>query len=190
MSRIRLKGDRVVLQQVGPEDAARVAAFHVRNWEHLGPWSPPRPPDFRTAEGWRGRLEQALEDTAAGVSIKLYLVSREDPSGDILGNAGLSQIVRGPFLSAYVGYALDASAQGQGLMTEALRLLVAQAFGPLALHRLQANYIPSNTRSGRVLARLGFEPEGLAKNYLFIGGAWRDHVMTALLNPEHPGPEA
>ena len=47
-----------------------------------------------------------------------------------------------------------------------------------------ANYIPENERSGRLLARLGFTREGLAKDYLFIDGAWRDHVLTALANPD------
>jgi hypothetical protein len=38
--------------------------------------------------------------------------------------------------------------------------------------------------SGRpLLERLGFASEGLAKDYLFIDGAWRDHVLTARLNP-------
>jgi ribosomal-protein-alanine N-acetyltransferase len=48
-----------------------------------------------------------------------------------------------------------------------------------------ANYRPENERSARVLERLGFEREGLAREYLFIDGAWRDHVLTSLLNPRY-----
>lgn len=40
-------------------------------------------------------------------------------------------------------------------------------------------------RSARVLARLGFVREGLAPRYLHIGGAWRDHVLNALVNPRY-----
>jgi ribosomal-protein-alanine N-acetyltransferase len=45
-----------------------------------------------------------------------------------------------------------------------------------------ANYRPQNERSARLLERLGFTREGLAKDYLFIDGAWRDHVLTSLTN--------
>jgi ribosomal-protein-alanine N-acetyltransferase len=46
-----------------------------------------------------------------------------------------------------------------------------------------ANYRPENPRSSTPARRLGFAPEGLARDYLFIDGAWRDHVLTALVNP-------
>lgn len=66
----------------------------------------------------------------------------------------------------------------------ALDALVAYAFGALGLHRVMANHLPDNERSAKLLARLGFEVEGLAKNYLFINGAWRDHVLTARTNAD------
>src|SRR3546814_9602763 len=84
-----------------------------------------------------------------------------------------------------MGYQIDAECEGRGLMTEALRLAIDFMFARFGLHRIMANYIPDNHRSGRVLERLGFEKEGYARNYLFIDGAWRDHVLTALINP-HP----
>lgn len=49
-----------------------------------------------------------------------------------------------------------------------------------AMHRIMANYMPHNMRSGSLLTRLGFEREGYAKQYLQIDGQWRDHVLTAL----------
>ena len=70
-------------------------------------------------------------------------------------------------------------------MSEALRAATAWIFGELRLHRIMANYRPENARSGRVLERLGFVREGFAKDYLFIDGAWTDHVLTALTTP-HP----
>jgi [ribosomal protein S5]-alanine N-acetyltransferase len=99
----------------------------------------------------------------------------------------LSQIVQRAFCSAMLGYAIDAAHEGQGLMREALQATLADAFGPrVHLHRVQANVRPENTRSLALLARLGFAREGLAREYLFIDGAWRDHVMTARLNPNWP----
>lgn len=67
-------------------------------------------------------------------------------------------------------------------MHEALQRTISYVFEELRLHRIHANYIPNNVRSGRLLARLGFAIEGYAKDYLFINDAWRDHVLTSLTN--------
>ena len=67
-------------------------------------------------------------------------------------------------------------------MSEALRATNAFVFDVIRLHRIMANYRPENVRSGRLLERLGFVREGIAKDYLFIDGAWRDHVLTSLTN--------
>mgnify|MGYP003420292857 FL=1 len=76
-------------------------------------------------------------------------------------------------------------------MREALAAALADVFGPrVALHRVQANARPENTRSLLLLARLGFVVEGVAEEYLFIDGAWRDHVLTALRAPDWPAMRA
>jgi ribosomal-protein-alanine N-acetyltransferase len=93
-----------------------------------------------------------------------------------------------PFQNAMLGYAVDADCQGQGLMREALQAVIAHAFSPAVhLHRIQANVRPENARSVALLQRLGFEDEGLAREYLFIDGAWRDHRMFALRNRAFKG---
>jgi ribosomal-protein-alanine N-acetyltransferase len=69
-------------------------------------------------------------------------------------------------------------------MQEALTGAIAYVFDELRLHRIMANYMPINERSGRLLRRLGFVVEGYARDYLFIAGGWRDHVLTALVNPK------
>jgi [ribosomal protein S5]-alanine N-acetyltransferase len=67
-------------------------------------------------------------------------------------------------------------------MFEALTAAIAFAFDVLRLHRIMANYIPGNERSGKLLRRLGFNMEGYARDYLLIDGEWRDHILTALTN--------
>ena len=52
------------------------------------------------------------------------------------------------------------------------------------MHRIMANCMPHNHRSGALLTRLGFEPEGYAKDYLLIDGQWQDHILTALTHKE------
>jgi ribosomal-protein-alanine N-acetyltransferase len=75
-------------------------------------------------------------------------------------------------------------------MFEALQALVRYAFEDLKLHRIMANYMPANERSGRLLRRIGFVVEGYARDYLHLDGAWRDHILTSLTNPNPLFPDA
>ncbi|MEZ1649930.1 ribosomal protein S5-alanine N-acetyltransferase, partial [Enterobacter hormaechei] len=89
-------------------------------------------------------------------------------------------VVRGSFHACYLGYSIGQKWQGQGLMYEALTVAIRYMQRTQHIHRIMANYMPHNQRSGNLLARLGFEKEGYAKDYLLIDGEWRDHVLTAL----------
>ncbi|WP_226383430.1 GNAT family N-acetyltransferase [Burkholderia mayonis] len=100
------------------------------------------------------------------------------------GVCHFTNIVRGPFQACHLGFSGDGALQGRGLMRAGLRVAIEHVlFGVLRLHRIMANYRPENGRSGRLLARLGFESEGFARRYLQIKGRWTDHVLTSLINP-------
>jgi ribosomal-protein-alanine N-acetyltransferase len=99
----------------------------------------------------------------------------------ICGVYNVSQIFRGPFRSAYLGYyALEPQA-GKGYMRDGMLLVFRYAFGDLGLHRLQANVQPENDRSIALLRSTGFTEEGYARRYLKINGRWRDHILFAVL---------
>jgi [ribosomal protein S5]-alanine N-acetyltransferase len=177
---------RLVLHPSDASLAAPLADFVLRNREPHARWSPPAPQAFFTADGQAERLANAVRAEGDGREIGWWLALHEAPSV-IVGSARLSQIARGPFCSAMLGYAIDHAHEGRGLMHEALQAVLADAFGPrIGLHRVQANARVENTRSLALLDRLGFVREGLAREYLFIDGAWRDHVLTARLNPDWP----
>lgn len=179
--------DRLELLAPEPAFAAEVLAFFERNQAHLAPWDPPRPPGFDSEGFHRERLTTGAAAFAAGAAWRWWLRLRSDTKG-LVGNLQFSQVARGPFQNAMLGYSLDAAHQGRGLMREALQAGIAEVFSaPVNLHRLQANVRPDNLRSLALLERLGFEHEGLARDYLFIDGAWRDHVMMALRNPGFAG---
>ncbi len=178
-----------LLLTIGPASAAaRYASFCVDNEEHLARWEPPRPEGYFTETYWRRRIEKNFDEFVRGESLRLAVFRRGDPDGPVLGRVNFGQFVRGGFQSCFLGYSLDRRCVGRGLMSEALAAAIPFVFDELELHRIQANYVPTNERSGRVLRRLGFVVEGYARDYLFIGGAWRDHVLTALINPDAPIP--
>lgn len=160
-----------------------VARFFTENWEgHLDRWSPPPAPGFFEAKYWRERLERAEVEWESGISARFVLQLPGPESGPIIGTCNYTNIVRGAFQACHLGYQIARDHEGRGLMREALEALNAFAFDEMGLHRIMANYIPTNERSGQLLARLGFEREGYAKNYLYIAGQWQDHVLTALVN--------
>ena len=99
---------------------------------------------------------------------------------EIAGVFTISQIVRGAFQSAYLGYYANARHAGNGLMREAMEQLLDHAFGALALHRLEANIQPGNQPSIALARGSGFRLEGFSPRYLLIGGQWRDHERYAI----------
>jgi [ribosomal protein S5]-alanine N-acetyltransferase len=179
---------RLRLWIAGAEDASELLRYHEENREHLMRWSPPVPPDLYTLAYWQARLVRNRREHVDDRSARFVLAWRDTPDR-VIGTCSLTDFVRGPFQACTLGYGLDRREQGKGAMTEALRAIIDFVFGPLALHRIMANYMPTNTRSGALLRRLGFTVEGYARDYLFINGAWRDHILTALTNPA-PRPPA
>jgi ribosomal-protein-alanine N-acetyltransferase len=184
-----LETPRMILTLPAEQDADEIVAYLERNGEHLRPWSPPQAPGARTREGALRRVAVTLAEFRAGSSFRFWFRRREAPRGAFIGAASLSNIVLGAFRACYLGYHLDVAHSGQGLMHEALSEIIRYAFRERQLHRIMANYLPSNERSARVLSRLGFVVEGYAAEYLFIDGAFRDHVLTALTNRELEGAE-
>lgn len=186
----QLSSTRLLLRAPSAALAPAVLDFELRNQEHLAPWSPRLSADHFELPSVQQRLARAEQEQAAGLALRYWLSRQEEPTR-LIGQVNLTQISRGPFQNAMLGYSLDAQSQGSGLMTEALRNLIDQAFAsPLRLHRLQAAVRPENKPSLAVLQRLGFALEGLSLRYLFIDGAWRDHQVFALLNPSWGDTEA
>jgi len=121
----------------------------------------------------------------------LLCKTNDNTQTEIVGTFQLSGIIRGKFHSAYLGFEAFMPHQRQGLMRQGLPLLIAQAFGSLGLHRLEANIQPTNIASIALARGAGFLQEGYSPAYLYIDGAWRDHQRWALLNPHwQPGDTA
>lgn len=108
-----------------------------------------------------------------------FLICRQ-ADGAIVGTITLSQIFRGGFQNAYLGYLLGEKFTGKGFMTEAVELILQFAFRNLKLHRVEANVQPHNLASIAVLKRCGFTKEGFSEKYLKISGRWRDHERFAI----------
>jgi ribosomal-protein-alanine N-acetyltransferase len=170
----------VAIRPLRLADAAALLEIRSRTRAFLEPWEPARDERFYTLAGQRDVVAAALRELELGRALPFAIV--ED--GELAGAVNLSGIVRGVFENAYLGYWVDEARGGRGVATEAVRLAVEHAFGPAALHRVQAAVIPRNAPSIRVLEKVGFREEGFALRYLRIAGVWEDHRLFALTAEE------
>jgi len=173
--------ERLLLSTPTPRDARRAQDYYLRNREFLKEWEPARTPEFYTRAHQQKLLRTQLREMKAGRAVSLWLSLGGEPER-IIGFVGASNIVRGSFHSCFLGYKLDAELTGRGFMSEALAAFCRVLFQEHKLHRLEANIRPENAASIRVVEKLGFVYEGRSRDYLFINGAWRDHLHYALLS--------
>ncbi len=146
-----------------------IAAARASRELHL-PWI--HPPLERSA--WLALMARNAGDDAQ------LLLCRLRESDALVGSFQLSQIFRGGFQNAFLGFFGVAGHDGRGLMTEGLELMLAHVFVTLDLHRVEANVQPGNARSRALVERCGFRHEGFSPRYLRIGGEWRDHERYAI----------
>src|ERR1700680_2305012 len=119
-------------------------------------------------------------DSRHATHVGVLVCRREDNAP--VGVFNFSEIVRGAFQSAYLGYYGFAEHAGHGYMSEGLALVLRVGFGTLRLHRIEVNVQPANTRSISLVRRGGGSPAGAPpRRYVKIAGRWRDHERWALL---------
>lgn len=173
-------GSRVLLRDLAPADLDAFLTMVRESRELHRPWT--YPPE--RADQFDDLVARTVRDDFA------CLAACRVDSGGLVGIFTVSQIVRGYFQSAYLGYYANARHAGQGLMSEGLALVLDHAFGPLSLHRLEANIQPGNAPSIALARRAGFRLEGYSPRYLLIGGRWRDHERYAITADEHAAARA
>jgi [ribosomal protein S5]-alanine N-acetyltransferase len=179
--RFPIETERLLLRFLEPAEAHLMVTYVKENTEHLQPWEPLRSERFYTTEFWQTEIMQIHNEFISGQSLRLSLFSKKTPLGPIIGVANFSNVLRGVFQACFLGYSVHYRYQGQGVMFEALKAAIPFVFKHLKLHRIMANYMPRNERSGRLLRKLGFTVEGYARDYLKINGQWEDHILTSKL---------
>jgi [ribosomal protein S5]-alanine N-acetyltransferase len=171
MKIVSITGDKVFLRSPTNIDRAEFIALNLASRRfHRGLVSPPKTPE---------QFATFLQRSNREDSVCLFICLKA--GGAIIGTMSFSQIFRGAFKNAYLGYYIGAKHSAQGYMTEALRLALRYAFEHLKLHRLEANIQPGNVASIALVKRAGFIREGYSPRYLKVCGRWRDHERWAIL---------
>ncbi|MEP7328840.1 MAG: GNAT family N-acetyltransferase [Betaproteobacteria bacterium] len=169
-----ITGPRVYLRPPQRSDAAAfVAAVRASRQAH-GRWtSAPA-----TRERFVSFVDRFKRGTAPATHASYLMLTRDD---EIAGIFNFSEIVRGVFLSTYLGYYGFSPWIGHGYMREGMALALDVAFRQLKLHRVEVNIQPANLRSVALAERTGFTREGYSRRYVKLGGRWRDHLRFAML---------
>jgi [ribosomal protein S5]-alanine N-acetyltransferase len=130
-----------------------------------------RPPAYYSPEGVRAAIDDAVREAAADEAYQFLI---RDAAGALVGRVNLTGVRRKHFHSADLGYRIAEAAGGRGHASEAVRLVLARAFGELGLLRVTASARVGNEGSIKVLARNGFQQFGLSRRSFELGGAWHD----------------
>jgi ribosomal-protein-alanine N-acetyltransferase len=176
----------VELQPLAWSDAREWARLRIDNEAWLAPWEPSAALPWsarHTPAAYRAMRRAAARRARIGMSLPFGL----RVEGRLAGQVTVDNIVRGALRSGHLGYWVDSAVAGRGVASLAVALVCDHAFGPVGLHRLQADIRPENGPSRRLVERLGFRQEGLFRRYLDIDGDWRDHLGYALLAEEARG---
>lgn len=178
-----LENEQIRLLPADPSMARALTDYVRRNRDFHRATDPVHPEEYYTEEVQRQLIEAEVERREQKRGYRFYIEPVAEP-GKIIGSIGLNEVVWGAFRSCFLGYKLDQDYLNRGYMTQAVALLTDYAFTELKLHRIEANVMPRNKQSLRVLEKNGFIHEGISHKYLNINGVWEDHVHMVKLGPD------
>lgn len=177
-----IRTENLILRAPMASDYTAWTILRLESREFLSPWEPVWNEDDLTRTSFRLRVKRAAREIASDEAYSLFIL--DSRSEALLGGLTLGLIRRGVAQACTLGYWMGQRHAGKGHMTEAVRGALRFAFTDLALHRVEAACLPNNEPSRRLLERVGFQPEGLARAYLRINGAWADHLLYAALSSD------
>ncbi|MBV8604225.1 MAG: GNAT family N-acetyltransferase [Pelomonas sp.] len=164
---------RLSLAPPTPADIPELLQFETANRAFFEARVNSRPAAYYSPEGVAAAIETAARDAASDQGYQ-YLV--RDAAGALVARVNLVRVRRAHFHSAELGYRVAEAACGRGVASAAVRELLALAFGPLRLQRVEANARAENLASCRVLECNGFVAFGRSRRSFELGGVWYDRV--------------
>jgi ribosomal-protein-alanine N-acetyltransferase len=190
---VTLRHGPISLRPMRYRDQAEWERVRRANHTWLRPWEATLPSGSQTIPTSYAGLVRSLKQQARDGRMLPWLIfydpapSRGDKSkAQLVGQLTVSGIVGGSASWGQIGYWIDERFAGRGIVPAAVALAVDYCFEALSLHRIEIAIRPENEKSLRVVAKLGFRPEGLRPRYLHIDGDWRDHLVFALNAEEVP----
>ena len=168
------------MRLLGLEDADALLDYYVANREHLRPWVPALPEDFFSLDYQKRRMENYLHLAKRSEEFRFAVLDGETMAASI----NLTAVEYGAFLNGRLGYSVGCDYVGKGVATKYIGVVCEFALERLTLHRIEANVMPRNIASRRVLEKCGFQKVGFSPKMVQIAGVWEDHDMFARVREE------
>ena len=97
----------------------------------------------------------------------------------IIGTIGFNNFTKKH--RANLGYDLQKDFWNKGYTTEALKVVIAFGFKQLEINRIEAEVMPGNLASEKVLTKLGLIKEGISRQWMYWNDKHYDMTMFSLL---------
>jgi ribosomal-protein-alanine N-acetyltransferase len=173
-----LTNGEVFLRTAEFGDFAEWCELREASRAHLTRWEPDWNPKDVTLDAFRTRVRAQQRELRIGASLPFFVFRHSD--GALVGAVNLTDIRYQALCSATVGYWIGARFLRRGYALAGVEAILRHGFDVMGLNRIEAACQPHNEPSRNLLAKAGFHEEGISREYLFINGAWRDHVRLAL----------
>mgnify|MGYP003385761929 CR=1 FL=1 len=178
-----LQGQNIILRMPDVSDWRAWTKLREVSASFLSPWEPLWPSDAASESfymrQWRRFARRWVQDRE--YAFLIFRKGQDNQEGGLLGGITITDIKRSVYQVGTLGYWMGAPFAGQGVMREAISMLLPLAFDVLGLQRVEATVMPENERSLRLLRGLGFREVGLSKQNMQIEGAWRDQILFEMI---------
>lgn len=178
----RLETDRMILREYTQADIEVMIPHYSDEevWKYIDTHPVNNPREILEVINWGKYI------LANNTGVLWGLFSKEDDSfvGEMNYVGRRDGTIEGKIHRAEVGYNMVSKHWGKGLASEALREIISYIFSTTEIHRLEAIIRPENIRSRNLASRIGFQEEGILRDYIFWDGEYRDNVMYSLLKRE------
>lgn len=170
---------KLSMNLVDPMYSAEILDYFLRNKLHFSNSMPIIPNNFFTLEYQIKKAVREEELANSGKHFRNYITIKS--TGQIIGDIAISNIIRESVSSCQIGYKIDKEYLRRGLMYHFLQKVIKFVFDELKLKRIEANVLPENIPSLKLLHKLNFREEGVAYSLAKINGEWKDHLRFSLI---------
>jgi ribosomal-protein-alanine N-acetyltransferase len=177
-----MTGRATTIRLIAAGDAGQIATHLSRDASDFARWDPAQPAEYYTPGGQEKRIGRLLNGYRDGVRWPGAILAGDE----VVGQVTVSDIIRGPFLKASVGYWVAVPFRRQGHAAAAVRMALRVMADELGLHRVEARTQVENLPSHQVLRKNGFSTCGVAHAHSFINGEWRDGILWELVLHDAP----
>jgi aminoglycoside 6'-N-acetyltransferase len=160
-----LRGPRVTLRSAGPDDAVRLTSIR-------------REPEIERRWGIleEGEMDEFVADE------KTFVV---EVDGEVIGAVQFGEVEDPMYRSASIDLYLTTPRHGQGLGSEAVRILARHLIEERGHHRLTIDPAADNAAAIRAYEKVGFRSVGVMRSYeLGPDGTFHDGLLMELLADE------